>query len=54
MVSALTRFLKGTRVMTTPNFFIINQSKLTVQQKLDELEEKIYEAIGGTPVEEQT
>ena len=53
MESALNSFSKGLE-SEKPTIVAINHYENSVQQRLEDLEEKIYEAIEETPVEEQT
>ena len=51
--SALTSFSKVIE-SENPNFTAINHYKNTVQQRLEELEERTYEAIDETSEEQET
>ena len=53
MTSALDSFLKEIE-SENPNFIAINHYKNTVKQRLEDLEERTYEAIDETSEEEQT
>ena len=52
MTSALTSFSKEIE-SENPNFIVIDHYNNTVEQRLEDLEEKIYEAIDDTSEEEQ-